>query len=327
MPPESPNKIEVNLDATALGSSACILNLIRRTIGDPDYPAEGAYAERLMPASMVYGIAGHEFIKTMYLSKGNLKQALLAAIEIFHKIPTEDPPKTKQWLRDDKHLQAVCYNIWTLFFQEDGAGSVVELEDGKPGIERNFIIPHYYEDDYLVVNLVGTLDALYKFLGGIFAIRDMKFTSAWDNDGYFEQYELSRQLRLYAIALKWMAQKFPDSVLGQIGATKFGAFIVAIFLKSKPNEVEVRKSDIFLYSDHDLNQFQLTLDDKIRQLSQALKTGYYPKEGILNGSCMNQMYGKKCWMWHVCKSNDQVANILLSRDFLRKKHDPLNYNK
>ena len=35
----------------------------------------------------------------------------------------------------------------------------------------------------------------------------------------------------------------------------------------------------------------------------------------------------KCWRWDACKSPDNVAEVLLKRDFNRVTFDPLKYNE
>jgi len=130
---------------------------------------------------------------------------------------------------------------------------------------------------------------------------------------------------MYSLAIKLMHAMYPDSVLGQLGASQVGCFIDAIFLKKEPNDVKFIRSDIIPIRAADIDAFQLTLDDKIKQLSSALRTGYLPKEGILNGSCIKP-YGK-CSFWDVCRHGDQVADVLLKRDFNRVQFDPLKYNE
>jgi len=343
-------KLTFNLDATALGHSACILDLYRTVIGSEDENgmSEGGYKPVRQGASMMYGIAVHKFVDLAFKSKGDLVMARRAAHKMFDKIPANDPPKGKDWLRDARHLDVTCFNLWNDFIMEDDKFQLIELVQPcwlckgegirfekpcvvcngikntlQPASEITFSIK-YYEDDYIIVNLCGTIDKVGKFKNGAYAIGDWKTTSAWDNIGYFQQYELSRQLRVYSLAFKLMSVMHPDSVLGTIGATGVSCFIDAIFLKKEPNDTKFERSEIFPIRPADLDAFQLTLDDKIRQLSQAIKTGYIPKEGILNGVCVKQ-YGK-CAFWDCCRHPDNVSELLLKRNFKRVVFNPLKYN-
>ena len=106
-----------------------------------------------------------------------------------------------------------------------------------------------------------------------------------------------------------MSHIAPESTLGKIGSQQVGCFIDAIFLGAEANKVKVKRSDVYQISADDLDAFQLTLDEKIQQLVKSVKTGYIPKEGILNGTCIKPY--SKCAFWDVCRTNDSVGRILL----------------
>lgn len=362
--------IEFNLDSTALGSSACILDLVRTVIGELPNPAVvsstesvGAYRERAMNIELVYGIAVHGFIDTMYKTGGHYPTAKMVAEKLL--LLPNNPNKKKLWMNDPKHLIATCYNVWSQYVEEEltfevlsvrqncwwckGEGSIrdksldnnicaptickhckgLKTVEG-PATEITFSIP-YYEDKWIKVNLCGTIDTVGKFKNGCYAIRDWKTTGSWDTDTYFEQYELSRQLRLYRLACKLMTENYPNSVLGQVGATHMGAFIDGIFLDANANDVKCNRSDVFQYTSKQIDDFRRTLDDRILDISKAVETNYLPKQGILNGACEASPDGirkfSKCRFWHVCKSNDNVASVLLNRDFKRQHFNPLKYNE
>lgn len=323
--------ITINLDSTSLGSSGCILDLVRTLIGDVSTPELGAYRERTLGPSLVYGIAVHKFIDTMYKTGGNFPLARDAAKKSF-AIPCHSDDK-KKWLRDEKHMINVCYLVWEMYIVPDASFDVlsIPLGDSKvgPAVEINFSIP-YYKDDAIDVNLCGTIDRVGKYKNGCYAIRDWKTTSSWNTEEYFEEYELSRQLRFYNLACKLMAEKHPDSILGTIGATKIGAAIDGIFLSANSNDTTFKMSTVFQFSDMAIERFKATLDTKIQELSRAVKIGFFPKEGILNGHC-SRPWGEnkigKCKFWHACKNDDSVAEVLLKRDFTRKIYNPLSFNE
>src|SRR5271169_4919163 len=110
-------QIEINLDSTALGSSACILNLIKTLIGElPDdsspEPIVGAYREKAMNIELLYGICVHAFIDTMFKTSGHYPTAQKKAKELFTTIPHNPNPK-KLWMSDHKHLWITCQQTWT----------------------------------------------------------------------------------------------------------------------------------------------------------------------------------------------------------------------
>jgi len=305
-------KLTFNISSTALGNAGCILRFYRTV-------AEG-YKEKSFPSRMIYGIAGHKFIEKMYKTN-NVKLAIDEAKRVFNAIPRNDDKKSPH-LSDERHLTATCLNLWTQFVLQESSFNLIMLGD-KPATEVTFNIP-YYEDDYVIVNLCGTIDKVGQFQGGCFAIGDWKFTSSWDNKGYFTQYELSRQLRFYTLACKLMAIKEPESILGRIGATKMGAFIDGVFLKPNPNEGGVKRSDVYQYSEDSIHRFQGTLNDFIQRLSLAVRSIRYPKEGILNGSCEGK-WGK-CPFWSACKAPDNIAELILKQHFNKLTYNPLDYN-
>jgi len=280
------------------------------------------YTDKILSASLVYGIAVHKFIDVMFQTKGNYPEALRLGKEAFMTIPCKDDPK-KAWQRDMTHFVSTCHAVWFTQITEDIAFDVLDF-NGKPATEMTFDFP-YYEDDTVKINLAGTIDAVGKFKSGMYAIRDWKTTSTWSLRDYFKQYELTRQLRIYTLACKFMARLHPDSVLGQIGAQKMGAFIDCIALKQDANGVSFLRSPVYSYEDDELAKFQLMLDDQCKRLSQAVKTGYLPKEGIINGTCEGK-FGL-CSFWNVCKVPENVGTILLARDFNKKIFDPLKYNE
>jgi len=194
----------------------------------------------------------------------------------------------------------------------------------QPATEITFSLP-YFKDDYVKINLCGTIDRIGKIRGGCYCIRDWKTTSSWDNNNYFKSYELSRQLRIYTLACKIMSRLHPDSILGKIGATNMGAAIDAIFLKPKANDNAIRSSVVFQYKELDLQLFEWTLEQICKRLSTAVKELHFPKEGIANGNC--EMRHGKCSFWNVCAADDSVSQILLKRDFEQKKFNPLAYNE
>ena len=310
------SKLKIKIDSTALGDSHCVLKFHSKVV-------EGI-SEKKMNAGLLYGVAVHKFIEKMFNLKGDFPTAFTYAKDVFLRIPCDVDPK-KLWQRDLNHLRATCAAVWSIQIMEEKVFEIVQLPNGDAAVEQTFSIL-WYEDDIVEIWLEGTIDSVGKFQGGAFAIRDWKTSSAWDTRSYFTQYERTRQLPIYTLACKRMAHDYPDSVLGKIGAGKMGAFIDAIFLKSDINGTTFGRSNIFQYSDEYLDKVADLIDLQCKKLSNAVKTGYLPEEGLINGTCMHALYGKQCYLWNVCRSNATVKQVCLERDFVRKPFQPLEYN-
>ena len=344
----SNNKLEIDIDSTCLSTSACERNFFLTVIGSiEDGKIVGGYKSP-PNAAMIYGVAVHKFIDTMYKTAGHYPTAKTFAETSFN-VPKVLTDEKKQWLLDPKHLITSCYNLWTNYIEEDSNFELLDLPvkcfwcfgkgqdkdipckycqgkgvvNGKAS-ELTFRIL-IYDDAFIKVNLCGTIDRVGKFHNGCYAIGDWKTTSAYNKDSYLSSYELSRQLRIYVLACKMMAQMYPDSILGKVGSTNMGAFIDGVFLKSKANDNEYQRSQVFQFSNEDMCDFRIMVDDFCRKLSESIQHNYWPKAGILNGSC-DAKFGK-CRFWNVCKSNETVGNLLLNRDFKRVIYNPLKFNE
>ena len=316
-------QLEINIDSSVLAASGCIKHLILRTIGTIDEQGvpSGGYKEHQTGIKLAYGICVHKFIDVMYKTGGNYPEAAKACLDMFHSLNIIHDKRSTH-LSDTKHLLTTCYGVWA-FVEDDKEFDVMMLGD-KPATEITFSLP-YYENEFVKINLCGTIDRIGKIRGGCYCIRDWKTTSSWDNNGYFKSYELSKQLRIYTLACKLMARLHPESVLGQIGTTNMGAMIDGIFIKPLANSNVIKSSIVFQYKDSDLDAFEKTLKAKCNEISDAVRDNYFPKQGILNGSC-EQRYGK-CQFWNVCAADSSVEKILLGRDFVKHTFNPLKYNE
>jgi len=311
--------LKLKVSATALGKSPCIRNLMW-TIRD-------GYKEEFMPAKMVYGIAVHKFVDVMYKT-GNVASAFSAAKKAFD-LPKLDDRKSLH-LSDQKHMITTCANLWNDFIQSDYNFEVVVI-DGVPLTEQTFSMDSFYEDEFVSIDIQGTLDKIGKFKGGCYAIGDWKTTSAWDTKSYFTRYDLARQLFIYRLAMLHASKTNPESTLGRIGKSNMGCFIDAIFLKPDANDNKVIRSDVDYKTATDMQRFEAELKFQCKLISYRLQRAatehpdYLPKEGIVNGTCESK-WGL-CSFWNVCVADDAVAKVLLSRDFIQKPFNPLDYNE
>ena len=349
-------KIELDIDSTALGDSGCIRKLFMTVAGSVvENRVVGGFKE-LPSASIIYGVAVHKFIDTMYKTGGHYPTARKDA-ELAFNVPKRAPSANQGHLGDPTHMITTCYNLWTNKIEEEYDFGVIKVpikcyhckgtgtvqggnNDGKqcdkcggcgivkgPATEITFKLP-FYEDDVVKINLCGTIDRVGQYKGGCFAIRDWKTSSQFKQDKYLSSYEMNRQLRIYTLACKMMAAKEPDSILGRIGATRMGANIDAIFIKPKANDNQYGSTEVFTYDDNDLLEVKAMIFDQCRQLSIAARVGKWneiPRTGLINGTCDGK-WGK-CKFWNVCKNPHNVGEMLLARDFKRKLYNPLAFNE
>lgn len=340
-------KIVLRINASSLKLSRCMLAWHRTVVQ--------GYREPMFGAAMIYGSAIHKFIDTMFKTDGRMDLARDAALKTFN-VPKIDNRRSRH-LSDATHMITSCLLLWEDYIQKDQEFSVVKLNtkcwwcggEGwlvfnstpdsrdicshckgsktllQPATEVTFSIP-YYEDAKIVVFLEGTVDRIGKIKNGCYAIGDYKTTSTADSEVFLEPYEMSSQLRFYVLSLKLMAKLYPDSILGQIGATRVGAFVDGVFIRPKCSENSYARSAVFQFPEDDMAEYQVQLYSAINRLINAvLGSTYQCREGILNGSCEQKYH--KCAFWNVCKaSNKQIAEVLLKRDFVQKEYQPLHHN-
>ncbi len=305
-------KLELNIDASSLSESGCILRWKNVVID--------GFREKISGASLVYGSAFHKFQETMIRTHGDVHKAKVAMSEVFNR--PKQQSKTS-WLLDERHLFSTCYTYWEDVVLKDSQFDLLLLPNDEPAVEQTFSF-RYYEDDHIIVNLCGTIDRIGKVKNGCYVIRDYKTTSKYNVREYLNEYRMSKQLRFYRLALRIMAQRYPESVLGQIGATNVGARIDGVFLKARPTDNVYESSDVFLFSDESINEFESLLQVYIGKLSEAVAKNHFPREGIINGSCQSQY---KCKFWNVCQAPAEIRPVMLERDFNKVVYNPLKFGE
>lgn len=313
------NKTIFKLNASGLKTSSCDHRIWLTMI-------DGYKSER-SAAKMVYGVAVHKYIDTMFKTGGHIGKAREAAIAAFNKPKYED--KKSAHYMDQNHMLATAYDIWEFWITKDKDMDTVVLPDGQPATEVSFSIGSYYEDEFIRVDLEGTIDRIGKIKNGVYVINDFKTTSSWDMRQYLAGYAMSSQMRYYVLALKLMSIAKPESALGQIGKTEVRYCIDGIFIKPRPSENVCVRSEVF--PANDIQQVRDSLDDYIQRLSSItqrfLKTGRKPlRTGLFNGSCEGKW--QLCPYSIACKAQDEsVAEVLLQRDFIQKPYDPLHHQE
>jgi len=307
------SKVILNINASSLRSSSCLLHWYRTIVQ--------GYSEKVFNNKIVFGIAGHEYLKQAYRT-GNLIEARDKALAVF------DQPKftkdTKDEYQNDRgFFNYVCFDLWQNYASVDPTFQLFLTPEGLPAVEQTFSIL-FYEDDNVIVNLCGTIDKIGRIKGGGNAIGDWKFTSFWDTKAFLSNFAMASQLRFYVLALKLMARHFPNSQLGEIGRGPLGAFIDGIFLKPKVSEIVYKRSDVFIFKDNEMKSFEDSLVRRIKQFSQAIGDGtVMVKEGILMNTC--QLKFHPCSFFIPCAANNPaIEQLLLEREFKQTTYDPLH---
>lgn len=278
------------------------------------------YKEKVNNAAAVYGLAFHKYIDTMYQTGGDMRLARAGAFELFRQ---PKMPHQSDYMMDEKHLMSTCYRYWDDIIMKNSTMDILMLPDDKPATEVTFRLP-YMEDDDFIVNICGTIDRIGKIKGGCFVIRDFKTTGKYNVKEFLDNFRMSKQLRFYVMAIKLMAERYPDSIFAKIVQAPLGACIDGIFLKPSASDNVYQSSNVYLFGEKTIKEFRTVLDIKIRQLLNSLRLDFFPKEGIVTNYCNGEY---QCSFWNVCGAPDEMAEVLLKRDFAQKPYDPLAFNK
>jgi hypothetical protein len=348
-------KIVIRVNASSLKESTCITRWTNTIIH--------GYHGCASSAAAVYGTALHKYIDTMFKTDGDMRRARDRMLETF-RLPKVPAGKNSQHLEDERHLIPTAFNVWDDLVMKDtnyevmkitskcwwcggvgrgdGTAESLSVELGnqilppcehcngtgmkeQPATEVTFSIK-FYEDAFCVIYLEGTADTLGKIKGGCYAIRDFKTTSQYKKDEYLRDYEMSPQLKFYTLAWRLMAEQFPDSLLGQTGATNTGVFIDGIFLKARIVDIEYQRSAVFIFTEDQIASFKrmlLSLCGRLSAAAVAIKTELaLEPEGLLNGSCKGE-WGK-CQYWNACMAGSNYQRVLDST-FKKKEYNPLKH--
>lgn len=350
-------KLILRVNASSLKQSTCMLNWTNTIL-------HGYYTGSTSAAAN-YGVAIHKYIDTMFKTGGNMKFAREHMLKAF-RVPKYFSYRG-EWLGDENHLTVTAYNYWDDYVTKDTSFEHLQLNsrcwycDGEGVIkpekpeqvaatEVEILYPKcehcngtgmrlqvatevtfsvkFYEDEFCVIYLEGTQDKVGRIKGGAFCVGDYKSTSEWKIDEFLSDFEMSNQLRFYRLPYILMAEQQPDSILGQIGATRMGCFIDGIFLNPKISEVKYKRSAVYMFTDEEMAEFRRLLTSLCYRLSHAAERivknkETLEKEGLLNGSCKGKY---KCSYWKACKAGSMYQQVLDS-EFKKKEYNPLKHNE
>lgn len=302
----------IKLNASALKESACSRRLYLTVV-------EG-YKEQLNFNDIEYGSAFHEFVKVMRQQPERYDLAVAAAQKRY-SVPMRF--KDNKSYMNETHLLNTCMSFWQQWVAKDSYTTVVH--SGKPLVELQFCIP-YYADDEVEVQLCGTIDDICKHQHGTYAFRDYKTTSVYKTDEYLASYELSPQLMFYRLAIDYYSRAYPASVFAEINKYEnIACFIDAIFLRGAKAPPEFKRSRVFVFSKHQLDEFERQLRVAVLELVKLVKAKVMPdRQGMINNACQTP-YGT-CKFANACRQLDETAfRHVLNNHFKQETYDPLSH--
>lgn len=320
---ESNGKVRIMLDASAFKESSCLLRTFYQTVA--------GYTDKIQYNDVEFGSAFHIF-RRIVREKGQdgLGLAIRSARHYFETKPMNI--KSKKKYLTSQYLLDACVKYFEEYEIDRLKPIWITKKDGIKEVllELPFTFP-YYVDDQIEILMAGTMDELGKFDNGIVCVTDMKTTSVFDIDGYFDSYRLSPQLIFYRWSIKQYAKAFPESFLATYDKEDIGCMIDGMFLSGANNPVELRRSDVHVITESALTEFDFLLRKKvdalIAEVKHCIKHNVVPiRYGMLDGSCQT-IYGK-CKYFNVCAARDDtIRAVLLERDFVQRPYNPLAFGK
>lgn len=312
-------KLVLLLDASAMSASSCIKRTFLSVV-------EG-YRGALNSNSMEFGTAFHKF--RAILREHGLQQGFMRGIPEAIKYYKETPmiiEYNKKYLTEE-FLAKICQEYATKYLPDDF--ETIKHED-EYFLELKFAPQHtVYEDELMEIILVGTIDEVGKFKGGMPAICDAKTSAVWNIQEYFRGYRLSPQLKFYRWIWREYAREYPDSIFAEIESKGVGCFIDGIFYSGADKPVQYERSEVFIYPDEELDEFGRLIELKRKELVDVvrewLQTQKYPmRYGMLNGSCETK-YGKCPYFSGCAAPNEIIEKLVLAKNYRKVIYNPLTF--
>jgi len=323
----------VRIDASALGGdSHCIKKLYNKLVL--------GHTEHKQANDMVYGSCWHMFRENFAKLDGDWCSALSIGVGHFKKLISSNQVtfKDKKEYLTPEHLSEVCLKYIHNYGSNHKASFgdlfyLNKVDDGSnkfsPMVEQTFSI-NVYQSERLVILLQGTIDEIGRFNNGFHAFGDDKTTSSFKVEKYLLSHKMKPQLITYAWALKYMANNSEyklSNVLKTFAQQRIGGFINGIFLHKEISKVEFKRSDIFFYSDKDLDEYETLMMATVNRIAYYYENNIIPlREGKVNGTCSGN-FGE-CHFWRACNAPDEISEkAILNSSFPPKDYEPLSFRK
>ena len=284
-----------------------------------------------------WGSAWHIFRQTLAQTQQETQAISLASTYFSKKMASGMLiRKGKDHLNVD-YLMAVCLRYISTYGKEKSWGKYEILkspvDNVTPLVEQTFSIK-ILESDYCIINLQGTIDELVLHPVGYLVIGDDKTSSKWDIKGHLKSYELRPQLRFYRLALQLLSEQEGGDWYKELLTRRVGARINGVYLKPEVSKVVFEQSDVYFFSDEELNMLRNQLMDLACKINNRLKfdsdnldennnQGFIPPpDGILNSTCASCY----CEYQNMCNKPEAVYRSMLN-NMKTTEYNPLEFRK
>lgn len=319
----SPPKI-IRIDASSLANLHCFRRFYKSIILGY-VPKEG-----ILLNDIEYGSAWHIFRESL-ITQRDEALAITKATKYFLQKKKEGMIfKAKAEYLNEGHLAMLCMKYIEQFGYEKSWGRYSLLKDPQtnmPLIEQNFSIP-FYKSALVEIMLQGTLDELVQHPAGYNILGDDKTTRSWNIKKYLKEYNLKPQLLFYRCMLDYLSEQEGGDFYKELLKTRLGCRINGIFLKEAISECQFEQSEVFFFSQEQLDEFKFNL----KQLCEKIERFVFnnidlpTREGMFNGTCSGN-FGD-CEFSSCCAaSREEVASSLLNNYFIQREYKPLEFRK
>ncbi len=303
-------------DASAFKESSCLKRMFNTVV-------EG-YKTKTNSVAIEFGVAFHKFREMTRADPSKFGEALLAAKKYFEETPMY-VEKKKEYLTSNFLFQT-CTSYYTKYSNDRFK---TRVHKGHPLLELGFSFP-YYIDDEIEILMAGTIDEIGSYSDdGLDCVMDAKSSGLWDVEDFFKGFKLSPQMIFYRWAIRQFAKAFPDSWVSSIDSNNVGCVIDGVFYAGKDAPVQLVRSNVMLFPEHLLTEFEQLLALKVKELIDHVKVWLHSgkkivpmKYGMLNGAC-ETVYGK-CKFFNACSAPDlETEQMLLENNYIKKFYNPL----
>lgn len=313
------DKTLILLDASALKKSHCGLRLY--------YTIITGYRSPVVNNDITFGSAFHAYRKCWEETKDS-HVSMVVASDYFAKTPCF-VKKNKLHLTDTYLKKVILeYNMHWQFREDWETVSV----NGTPLVELKFCLP-YYVDDSVEVLICGTMDRIARNKNNpqMYAIADYKTTHVWNKQTYLEGFRLNPQLLFYVYTLQQLAAighdaegcPIPYNFAKEITDATLGAFIDGIFLGGDKKETTFERSEYFIFSREDIQEFESELQTTCNKLVAHVKNKTLPnREGMVNGTCEG-IFGACEYAIGCSAPTREIGREILENNFAKAQYNPM----
>jgi len=164
--------------------------------------------------------------------------------------------------------------------------------------------------DQIDIIICGVIDALGKIYNSI-AFKDIKTTSMYYSDSYFNNYATSIQMMIYSWVLRKLnlVDYYP------------GCIIDGVFLK-RPSSVVCKRSSLIEFRADLIEEMELWLSDTCDNLVRAIVSNTYHK----NFTKCETKFGM-CELHNHCTAQPAFASDILSNNYKQRTYDPATFGQ